>query len=123
MGGRFVWWRTDLADEDLTLAAGLDLVVAVAPAAGAVGVAEAGAPEVAPDPTPGLVPAVTRDVIIPAQDLEESLAPSQETVNPVLATEGLVLDPANPNLAHAPVNPTHLQPTGNPSPAQRAIQR
>lgn len=153
-----------------------DLVVAVAPAAGAAGATEAGAPGVVPDPTPGengsnlhqkyrsvfqlkycyrkvddrgyilvsvpvnnliccetnhqrffcftdLVPAATKDVVIPAPDLEGSLAPSQEKASRALATAGPVLDPANPSLVHTRANPAPVQPTINPSPAQRAAQR
>lgn len=114
--GRFVWWRTDLADGDLTLAAAPDLAVAAVPAAGA---AEAGAPGAVPDPTPGLVPVATRDATIPDQDLEGSLAPSQEIANHALATAGPVLDPINPSLAPAPVSPTPALLTGNPSPVRR----
>ncbi|TMS16912.1 hypothetical protein E3U43_014205 [Larimichthys crocea] len=100
-----------------------DLVVAVAPAAGAAGATEAGAPGVVPDPTPDLVPAATKDVVIPAPDLEGSLAPSQEKASRALATAGPVLDPANPSLVHTRANPAPVQPTINPSPAQRAAQR
>lgn len=116
MDGRFVWWRTDLADGDLTLAAAPDLAVAAAPAAGA---AAAGAPGAAPDPPPGLVPVATKDAIIPDPDLEGSLAPSPEIANHALATAGPALDPVNPSLAPTPVSPTPALPTGNPSPAQR----
>lgn len=120
MGGRFVWWRTDLADEDLTLGAALDLVVAAAPAAGAVAT---GAPGAAPDPTPGLVPVATRDGVILAPDPEGNLDPSPEKANRVLAIADPVLVPENLSLVHAPVNPAHARLTGNPSPAQRAVRR
>lgn len=122
-GGRFVWWRTDLTNEGLTLAAAPDLVVAAAPAAGAAEATEAGALGVAPDPTPGLVPVATRDVTIPAPDLEESLAPSQEKANHDLATADPALDPANQSLVHAPASHGPVQPTANPNPVQRVAQR
>lgn len=98
-GGKFAWWRTVLADVGLTLAVAPDLAVVVAPAAGEA--EAAGAQRVAPDPTRGLVPAAIRDGIIPAPGLRESLAPSQENANHVLALADLVLDPTNPNLVHA----------------------
>lgn len=123
MDGRFVWWRTDLANEGHTLAAAPDLVVAAAPAAGAAGATEAGAPGVAPGPTLGLVPVATRDATIPAPDLEGSLAPSQEKANHDPATAGPVLDPTNLSLVHAPANHGPIQQTGNRNPAQRVVQR
>lgn len=120
MEGRFDWWRTDIADEGPILAVALDLVAAVVLAAGAAG---AGAQGAALDLIPGLVPIATRDVIIPAPGLDGSLAPSQETASLVPATAGPDLDPANPNLVHALVNPALVQPSGNLSPAPRAVLR
>lgn len=128
-GGKFAWWRTVLADVGLTLAAALDLAVVVAPAAGEAGAAEAtgaGAQRVAPDPTRGLVPAAIRDGITPAPGLRESLAPSQENANRVLALADLVLDPTdptNPNLVHALANLGLALPSTSPSLVQRAALR
>lgn len=122
-GGKFAWWRIVLADVGLTLAAAPDLAVVGAPAAGEAG---AGAQRVAPDPTRGLVPAAIRDGIIPAPGLRESLAPSQENANHVLALAGLVLDPTdptNPNLVHALANLGLAQPSTSPSLVQRAALR
>lgn len=123
MAGRFVWWRTGLADEDPTLAAAPDLAVTAAPAAGAAEATGAGAPEVAPDPTPDLVPIATSDVIIPAPDLEGSLVPSREKENLILAITGHALGPVNPNLIQAPTSPDHVLQTENPSHVQRAALR
>lgn len=120
MEGRFDWWRTDLADEGPTRAVALDLVAADALEAGATG---AGAQGAAQDLIPGLVPVATRDAIIPAPGLEGSLAPSQETASLVLATAGLDLDLTNPNLVHALANLGPVQPSGNPSPAPKAVLR
>lgn len=126
MGGRFVWWKTALVNESPTLAAAPDLVVAAALAAGAAG-AQGAVPGVAPDPTPDLVPIATRDVRIPAPDLEGSLAPSQEKENHILAIAGLFPGLANLNLnlvlALAPASPNPVRPIGNPSLAQRAVLR
>lgn len=120
-GGKFAWWRTVLADVGLTLAVAPDLAVVVAPAAGEA--EAAGAQRVAPDPTRGLVPAAIRDGIIPAPGLRESLAPSQENANHVLALADLVLDPTNPNLVHALANLGLAPLSTSPSLVQRAALR
>lgn len=122
-GGKFAWWRTVLADVGLTLAVAPDLAVVVAPAAGEAEATGAGAQRVAPDPTRGLVPAAIRDGIIPAPGLRESLAPSQENANHVLALADLVLDPTNPNLVHALANLGLAPPSTSPSLVQRAALR
>lgn len=125
-GGKFAWWRTALADVGLTLAVAPDLAVVVAPAAGEAEATGAGAQRVAPDPTQGLVPAAIRDDIIPAPGLRESLAPSQENANHVLALADLVLDPTdptNPNLVHTLANLGLAPPSTSPSLVQRAALR
>lgn len=121
MDERFVWWRIGLASEGPTLEAAPDLAVPAAPAAVDTEAMGAGALAVAPDPAPGLVP-IARD-IIPAPDLEESLALNQEKGSLILVIAGPVLDPTNPSLVHAPANPDPIQPIGNPSPVQRAVLR
>lgn len=114
-GARFGWWRTDPANEGLTLVAAPDLEVAAAPAAEAVG-----AQGVVPDPTRGLVPAATRDGASLAQGLEESLDPSQKTGNHAPAPTDLVLDPTSPNLARGHRNLVLVQVIGNQSHVPRA---